>query len=89
MDASRTPSSRIPDFGTNILYGKEDFRHEQFPGFSNNRFFVYVDYAQTGHWSLPPAKPELELATAELPLSDCVARIIGFLDGLDKQVHTA
>jgi acyl-CoA thioesterase I len=24
--------------------GKEDFRHEQFPGFSNNRFFVYIDY---------------------------------------------
>ena len=37
----------------------------------------------------PPAKPELELPTAQLPVSDCVARIIGFLDALDKQGHPA
>jgi acyl-CoA thioesterase I len=48
----RTPGSRIPDFATNILYGKEEFRHDQFPGFGNNRFFVYIDYfraASPGH----------------------------------------
>jgi adenylyl-sulfate kinase len=33
----------------------------------------------------PPAKPEIELPTAQLPVSDCVARIIGLLDTLDKQ----
>ena len=47
LDASgqirRTPASRIPDFGTNMLYGKEDFRHDQFPGYGNRGFFVYVD----------------------------------------------
>src|ERR1039457_4326522 len=31
----RTPRSRIPDFGTNMLYGQEDFHHDQFPGFGN------------------------------------------------------
>ena len=61
----RTPGSRIPDFGTNILYGKEDFRHDQFPGFGNGPFFVYVDYAHSEKWERPPAKPEL--GAARLP----------------------
>ena len=58
----RTPGSRIPDFGTNMLYGKEDFRHDQFPGFGNGPFFVYVDYAHSEKWARPPAKPELGAA---------------------------
>src|ERR1017187_10303329 len=61
----RTPGSRIPDFGTNILYGKEDFRHDQFPGFGNGPFFVYVDYAHRQKWELPPAK--IEISAARLP----------------------
>jgi lysophospholipase L1-like esterase len=55
----RTPESRIPDFRTNILYGKEDFRHDQFPGFGNGRFFVYVDYFHRERWAPPAARPEL------------------------------
>jgi acyl-CoA thioesterase I len=58
----RTPGSRIPDFGTNILYGKEDFRHDRFPGFGNGPFFVYVDYAHQEQWALPPAKTDLGVA---------------------------
>ena len=54
----RTHLSRIPDFGTNILYGKEDFNHNQFPGFGNGPFFVYVDYSHREKWQRPPAKPE-------------------------------
>jgi acyl-CoA thioesterase I len=61
----RTPGSRIPDFGTNLLYGKEDFRHDQFPGFGNGPFFVYVDYAHREKWESPPAKTEL--GAARLP----------------------
>src|ERR1039457_2064811 len=61
----RTPGSHIPDFGNNILYGKEDFRHDQFPGFGNGPFFVYVDYAHRQKWELPPAK--FELSAARLP----------------------
>jgi bifunctional enzyme CysN/CysC len=32
----------------------------------------------------PPATPEIELPTAQLPVKDCVTRIIAFLDGLEK-----
>jgi adenylyl-sulfate kinase len=31
-----------------------------------------------------PANPEIELSTAQLQVSECVARIIAFLDGLEK-----
>ena len=55
----RTPGSRIPDFGTNMLYGKEDFDHGRFPGFGNGAFFVYVDYAHAEKWQRPPTNPEL------------------------------
>jgi len=41
---ARTAGSRIPDFATNILFGKKEFDHNQFPGFGNTPFFVYVDY---------------------------------------------
>ena len=61
----RTPGSRIPDFGTNMLYGKEDFRHDQFPGFGNGRFFVYVDYACRE--KSPPLLVKPELGAARLP----------------------
>jgi acyl-CoA thioesterase I len=53
----RTPDSRIPDFRTNVLYGKEDFNHTQFPGFGNGGFFVFVDYSHREKWmpGLPSA----------------------------------
>jgi lysophospholipase L1-like esterase len=41
---ARTPGSRIPDFSTNVLFGRKDFDHSQFPGYGNGKFFVYVDY---------------------------------------------
>jgi lysophospholipase L1-like esterase len=41
---ARTPHSRIPDFSTNVLFGKKDFNHSEFPGYGNGKFFVYVDY---------------------------------------------
>lgn len=41
---TRTEGSRIPDFSANMLYGKKEFDHNQFPGFGNGAFFVYVDY---------------------------------------------
>jgi lysophospholipase L1-like esterase len=40
----RSPISRIPDYATNILYGKEDFDHTKYPGYGNHAFFVWVDY---------------------------------------------
>jgi acyl-CoA thioesterase-1 len=41
---TRTPGSRIPDFSTNILFGKEDFDHSRFPGYGNGPFLVFIDY---------------------------------------------
>lgn len=61
----RTPDSRIPDFRTNVLYGKEDFNHTQFPGFGNGGYFVFVDYAHREKWS--PAPPPADLSAAALP----------------------
>ena len=63
----RTPNSRIPDFSTNILYGKEDFNHSQFPGFGNGPFFVFVDYHHREALRLPPA--QTGLSAEALPLT--------------------
>ena len=41
---ARTADSRISDFSTNMLYGKKEFNHSDYPGFGNRAFFVYVDY---------------------------------------------
>ena len=90
LDASgairRTPGSRIPDFGTNILYGKEDFQHDQFPGFGNRRFFVYVDYAHREKWQRPPAKAELGVAklpkTRQKLQAGATVRIVAFGDSI-------
>ena len=51
----RTANSRIPDFSTNMLYGKDDFHHDQFPGFGNSRFFVFADYEHQEKWTVPSA----------------------------------
>lgn len=52
---ARTAGSRIPDFATNMLYGKKEFDHNQFPGFGNTPFFAYVDYTtQNGCPLFPP-----------------------------------
>jgi len=61
----RTAQSRIPDFRTNILFGKEDFNHTLFPGFGNSRFFVYVDYSHRDKWR--PVVPPAELGAGSLP----------------------
>jgi lysophospholipase L1-like esterase len=82
----RTPGSRIPDFGTNILYGKEDFQHDQFPGFGNGRFFVYVDYAHRQNWERPSAKAEFGVVqlpkTRQKLQAGATVRIVAFGDSI-------
>ena len=82
----RTPESRIPDFRTNILYGKEDFRHDQFPGFGNGRFFAYVDYFPREKWAPPAVRPELGWArlrhTRDKLYAAGTGRIIAFGDSI-------
>lgn len=85
-DICRTPDSRIPDFGTNILYGKEDFNHSQFPGYGNLPYFVYVDYQHREAWTLPPVKPEFSAAalpvTRQKLLAGEAVRIIAYGDSI-------
>jgi lysophospholipase L1-like esterase len=49
---ARTAESRMPDFRTNVLYGKKPFDHNDFPGFGNGGFFVFVDYETRGGFPL-------------------------------------
>jgi len=58
----RPPNSRIPDFRTNMLFGKEDFDHSKFPGFGNSAFFAYVDYTHRQKFQPKPARPEFGAA---------------------------
>ena len=61
----RTPGSRIPDFSTNMLYGKEDFSHDRFPGFGNLAFIAYAEYFHREKWKVPP--PNHGLSAKRLP----------------------
>ncbi len=61
----RTLNSRIPDFRTNVLYGKEDFDHTQFPDFGNGGFFAFVDYSHREKFS--PVLPKDEPTATRLP----------------------
>jgi lysophospholipase L1-like esterase len=61
---ARTKDSRIPDFSTNVLFGKKDFDHSKFPGYSNNKFFVFVDYAAR---EVPDVRPQPVDVAAQLP----------------------
>ena len=42
---SRTPDSRIPDYGSHVFCGRERFDHRDASDFGNARFTVYCDYA--------------------------------------------
>ncbi len=63
----RTRASRIPDFTANMLHGKKDFQHGDFPGFGNSAFFVYADYYHPEKWQ-PPAVPP-DLGAKRLPVA--------------------
>lgn len=60
----RTPTSRAPDFQTNMLFGKDQFDHNQFPGFGNNGFFVFADYSYVVTERWPEQLPQVGLLKA-------------------------
>ena len=64
---TRTPGSRIPDFSTNILFGRKDFDHGQFPGYGNGKFFVYVDYVPARPIDLAPPTTTTTTTTRDVP----------------------
>lgn len=63
----RTPNSRIPNFGTNLLYGKADFDHSKFPGYGNGPFFAYVDYQHRE--AFQPSSAKTGLSAGALPVA--------------------
>jgi lysophospholipase L1-like esterase len=59
----RTAESRMPDFRTNILFGKEEFDHTQFPGFGNAKWFVFIDYSYRTPNPWPVQAPQAQFLT--------------------------
>ena len=80
----RTPDSRIPDFRTNILYGKESFDHTQFPGYGNAGFFAFVDYAfaATNPWPVQASQVGLLKATQAKLRGGQPVKIVAFGDSI-------
>ena len=57
----RSPGSRLPDFRTNMLYGRTEFDHSQFPGFGNSGFFGFADYEFVKIAAWPQQKSQVAL----------------------------
>jgi acyl-CoA thioesterase-1 len=80
----RTRDSRAPNFQTNVLFGREQFDHTQFPGYGNGGFFVFVDYsfASSNRWpAQPPQTDYLKATQAKLAGGEAV-KIVAFGDSI-------
>jgi lysophospholipase L1-like esterase len=80
----RTPDSRIPNFQTNILFGREEFDHTKFPGYGNGGFFVFVDYSHASADRWPAQSPQteyLKATQAKLAGGEAV-KIVAFGDSI-------
>jgi acyl-CoA thioesterase-1 len=62
----RTPDSRIPDFSTNILFGKDDFDHSKFPGYGNGPFLGFIDYTSKSKPAWPVQTSQTNLLSRTL-----------------------
>jgi len=80
----RTPDSRAPDFETNILFGKEQFDHSQFPGYGNGGFLVFVDYscASSNRWPVQSPQTEYLKATQTKLAGGDAIKIVAFGDSI-------
>jgi lysophospholipase L1-like esterase len=80
----RLPGSRIPDFSTNVLYGKAQFDHTKFPGYGNKPFFAYVDYSFTPLSTWPMQHKQLQFLprTVEKLQSGAELKIVAFGDSI-------
>ncbi|MBP8130231.1 MAG: SGNH/GDSL hydrolase family protein [Candidatus Hydrogenedentes bacterium] len=81
---ARTPGSRIPDFSTNMLYGRQGFDHNQSPGFGNGGFFVFVDYETRAPFPLcaPTDQSALLPKTAEKLRNGGPFKIVAYGDSI-------
>jgi lysophospholipase L1-like esterase len=80
----RTPGSRLADFRTNMLYGRQDFDHTEFPGFGNRGFFAFVDYslARTTAWPVQAPQADLLKRTQARLAGGESVKIVAFGDSI-------
>jgi acyl-CoA thioesterase-1 len=80
----RMPGSRIPDFSTNILFGKEDFDHSKFPGYGNGPFLVFIDYLakEKPAWPVQSSQANLLPRTREKLQSGQKLTLVAFGDSI-------
>jgi lysophospholipase L1-like esterase len=80
----RMAGSRIPDFHTNLLFGREQFDHTKFPGYGNRGFFVFIDYSFENSNCWPVQRPQTNfLKATQVKLSGGDAlKIIAFGDSI-------
>jgi acyl-CoA thioesterase-1 len=80
----RTPSSRLPDFSKNMLFGQEGFDHSKFPGFGNSGYFAFVDYAfaTTATWPVQPSQTDLLPSTQGKLRAATAVKIVAFGDSI-------
>jgi lysophospholipase L1-like esterase len=80
----RLPGFRVPDFQTNLLFGKLDFDHTRFPGYGNGPYFAFANYsfAQSTNW--PAQQPQtqfLKSTQAKLEAGKAI-KIVAFGDSI-------
>lgn len=80
----RGPESRIPDFGTNILYGREQFDHSKFPGYGNTAFFAFIDYSfrKNAVWPVEPRQAEFLSSTRRKLARGGKVKIVAYGDSI-------
>lgn len=83
-DIRRTADSRMPDFRTNMLYGKDVFDHTQFPGYGNAGFMVFVDYSfeKTTDWPAQSSQVEFLQKTRQKLMNGKPVKIVAFGDSI-------
>jgi lysophospholipase L1-like esterase len=80
----RTAGSRLPDFRTNMLFGKQQFDHSRFPGFGNNGFFAFVDYefAPPARWPVQEAQGDFLKGTLARLRAGQPVKIVAYGDSI-------
>jgi lysophospholipase L1-like esterase len=80
----RAPKSRIPDFSTNMLYGRDDFDHSKFPGFGNGPYFAFVDYTVKNqpNWPVQSCQTNLLSRTLHKLRNGRELKVVAFGDSI-------
>lgn len=80
----RLPGSRLPDFRNNVLFGKSNFDHSQFPGFGNRNYFAFVDYSysEIQPWPVQSSQTQLLQATLARLKAGQPVKIVAYGDSI-------